>query len=301
MQTLTSKTTIGVVGTGRMGAALASRLNECGWNVEALFDVDPAASNVLAEEVGAVIAATVADVSELCDVIVTVVSDDAAMQSIFAESGDSLLARPVSKLFINCATLSPAVHAQIAGRCADRGARALVACMAGSIPQARNGELLLICSGDRKTFDHAAPLLALVASECVYVGEGARAAEVKALVNMVMNINTAGLAEGLGLAQALKLDLTMVRDVFSKTGAASRVLETDGADMQAREHDTYFSAEHAAKDSQIALALARICGLDLPLAAATAQQYERMKTLGLGALDKSGIAELTFPSRAQRT
>ncbi|MBV9271996.1 MAG: NAD(P)-dependent oxidoreductase, partial [Candidatus Eremiobacteraeota bacterium] len=83
----------------------------------------------------------------------------------------------------------------------------------------------------------------------------------------------------------------------SQTGANSRVLETDGADMQNRDHDTYFSAEHAAKDSGIALQLANDAGLELPLAQATYEQYERMKAVGLGDLDKSGIAELTFKGR----
>ena len=63
-----------------------------------------------------------------------------------------------------------------------------------------------------------------------------------------MNINTAGLAEGLGLGDALGLDLDMLRERLRATGANSRVLETDGADMQNRDHDVYFSAAHAAKD-----------------------------------------------------
>jgi 3-hydroxyisobutyrate dehydrogenase len=114
---------------------------------------------------------------------------------------------------------------------------------------------------------------------------------------MVMNINTAGLAEGLGLGDALGLDLTMLREVFAQTGANSRVLETDGLDMQNREHEVYFSAAHAAKDSHIATALAAGAGLELPLAEATAAQYDRMVAHGLGELDKSGVAELTFLSR----
>jgi 3-hydroxyisobutyrate dehydrogenase len=117
------------------------------------------------------------------------------------------------------------------------------------------------------------------------------------LVNMVMNANTAALAEGLGLGEALGLDITLLREVFAQTGASSRVLETDGADMQHREHDTYFSAAHAAKDSHIAVTLARDVGLRLPVAEATAAQYDRMRELGLGELDKSGIAELTFLER----
>ncbi len=114
---------------------------------------------------------------------------------------------------------------------------------------------------------------------------------------MVMNINTAGLAEGLALGAALGLDLEMLSEVFSQTGANSRVLETDGEDMQNREHSCFFSAAHAAKDSGIALDLARSLGLELPLARATKEQYDRMIAEGLGELDKSGIAELTFKDR----
>src|SRR5678810_1329126 len=93
-----------------------------------------------------------------------------------------------------------------------------------------------------------------------YIGPAGKAAEVKALVNMVMNINTAGLAEGLALGNALGLDLTMLREVFSQTGANSRVLQTDGEDMQNRDHSCFFSAAHAAKDSGIALHLAEASG-----------------------------------------
>ncbi|MFM2243059.1 MAG: hypothetical protein RLZ97_1914, partial [Verrucomicrobiota bacterium] len=125
------------------------------------------------------------------------------------------------------------------------------------------------------------------------------AAKVKALVNMVMNVNTAALAEGLGLGAALGLDLEMLSEVFSQTGANSRVLETDGADMIAREHDCYFSAAHAAKDSGIANALARAAGVVVPLSVATEAQYRRLIELGRGELDKSAVAELTFPGRAE--
>jgi 3-hydroxyisobutyrate dehydrogenase len=172
--------------------------------------------------------------------------------------------------------------------------------MASSIPQARNGTLYLMVAGRKEAFERVRPLLEKLSASLRYIGEAGRAAQVKALVNMVMNINTAGLAEGLGLGEALGLDLDMLREVFSQTGANSRVLETDGADMQGREHEVYFSAEHAAKDSGIALQLAEDEALDVPLAAATHMQYERMMALGLGGLDKSGISELTFASRHGR-
>src|SRR5437899_8179355 len=171
--------------------------------------------------------------------------------------------------------------------------------MASSIPQAREGKLYLMCGGKEEAFRKAEPILKQLGSTIRFIGKTGEAAKVKALVNMVMNINTAGLAEGLGLGEALGLDLPMLREVFSQTGANSRVLQTDGEDMQRRDHSCFFSAAHAAKDSGIALKLAKSQGLTLPLAAATKKQYDRMVDEGLGELDKSGIAELTFKGRHQ--
>src|ERR1700716_2943553 len=154
-----------------------------------------------------------------------------------------------------------------------------------------------MCCGSEEASCKAGPVLNALGSSVRLIGKAGEAAKVKALVNMVMNINAAGLAEGLGLGAALGLDLEVLRNVFSQTGANSRVLETDGEDMQNREHSCFFSAAHAAKDSGIALDLARSLGLDLPLARATKEQYDRMVAEGLGELDKSGVAELTFKDR----
>jgi 3-hydroxyisobutyrate dehydrogenase len=293
---------IGIVGTGRMGANIARRLKDAGYDIAALYDIHPESARSLAEELGTQACRTLSGVTERSDVVITVVSDDAAMYDIFATEGDSLLSpsRPEHAehtYFINCATVTPQVHREVEDVCSKYGAHSLEACMASSITQARSGTLYLMCGGKRQVFDRMRPLLEKMSSSLRYVGDAGRAAQVKALVNMVMNINTAGLAEGLGLGDALGLDLTMLREVFAQTGAASRVLETDGADMQNREHDCYFSAAHAAKDSGIALALARGACVELPLAHATYEQYDRMKRLGLGELDKSGISELTFKSR----
>lgn len=288
---------IGIVGTGRMGANMARRLKDVGYTIAALYDVRPDVARAIAKETGGEATTSLARVTALSDVVITVVTDDAAMFGIFAESGDGLLEGAKGKLFINCATVAPQTHIEIERLCEARGAHSLEACMASSIPQARNGTLYLMIGGRKEAFDRVRPMLEQMSHSLKYIGEAGKAAQVKALVNMVMNINTAGLAEGLGLGDALGLDLTMLREVFSQTGANSRVLETDGADMQNREHDVYFSAAHAAKDSGIGVKLAHEAGLSLPLAEAAYRQYERMKELGLGEIDKSGISELTFKSR----
>ncbi|MGH7993852.1 MAG: NAD(P)-dependent oxidoreductase [Limisphaerales bacterium] len=285
---------IGFVGVGRMGANMARRLKECGWPVTAVFDANTAAAQSLAKELGGAAASDLRAVTALADVVFTVVTDDLAMKNIYR---GGLLSRAKGKLFINCATVTPALHVWVEQKCGAKGAQSLEACMASSITQAREGSLYLMCGGKAEVFERAKPILEKLSASLRYIGPAGKAAEVKALVNMVMNGNTAALAEGLGLGAALGLDLTMLREVFAQTGANSSVLRTDGEDMQNREHACFFSAAHAAKDSGIAFKLAKAQGLNLPLALATKKQYDRMMKEGLGDLDKSGIAELTFKGR----
>ena len=252
----------------------------------------------LATELGASHATSLAAVTAAADVVITVVTDDTAQLAIFAEAGDSLLTGAQGTTFVNCATITPATHVEVQRRAEAVKASSLEACMASSIPQARQGTLYLMCAGQESVFNNLRPILDDLSTALRYIGPAGSAAQVKALVNMVMNINTAALAEGLGLGQALGLNLDTLREVFSQTGANSQVLKTDGEDMQKRDHECYFSADHAAKDSTIAWVLGCESGLNMPLAAATKLQYDRMRAIGLGHLDKSGIAELTFKGRA---
>jgi 3-hydroxyisobutyrate dehydrogenase len=286
-----------------MGANMARRLKECGYPVTAVYDLNTGAALDLAAELGAEACTRLARVTELSDIVITVVTDDKAMRKIFAAKGDSLLSGAKGRVFINCATISPEVHVEVEKLAKKAKAGSLEACMASSINQARNGTLYLMCGGNPATFDKVKDILVKLSDDgklLRYIGTAGKAAQVKALVNMVMNINTAGLAEGLGLAHALKLDLDTVMEVFSQTGANSRVLATDGDDMKNRDHSCFFSGAHAAKDSGIALALGKKQQLNLPLAAATKKQFDKLVKLGLGGLDKSGIAELTFKGRGRK-
>ncbi len=289
--------TIGFVGTGRMGANMARRLKDCGYTITAVYDAHPATAAALAREIGAMPCTTLASVTAKAELIFTVVTDDAAQFAVFAETGDSLLLGASGRTFVNCATLTPKVHVEVERRARAAGASSLEGCMASSIPQARNGTLYLMCGGEPATFARVKPVLEKLSTALRYIGPAGSAAQVKALVNMVMNINTAGLAEGLGLGAALGLDLDMLREVFLQTGANSQVLKTDGEDMQNRAHDCYFSGAHAAKDAGIACQLGLDVGLKLPLAQATQAQFDRLVARGLGGLDKSGVAELTFKGR----
>src|SRR5205807_1060747 len=199
---------IGFVGVGRMGANLARRLKDRGYHVTTVYDVNRAAATSLATELGCAACPTLGDATAGADIIFTVVTDDAAMRNIYT-AADNLLVNARGKLFINCATVSPQVHVEVERWAEAAGAGSLEACMASSITQAREGSLYLMCGGREEVFRRAEPILKELSASLRYIGKAGEAAKVKALVNMVMNINTAGLAEGLGLGDGLGLDRTL--------------------------------------------------------------------------------------------
>ena len=181
-----------------MGASMARRLVDQEYRVAAVHDRDQARSHELAAELGCLAAKTPVEVASLSTVIVTVVNDDAGMREIYGPNhAEGLLPSAEGSLFVNCATVTPQVHIEVESLVEQRGGSVLEACMASSITQARNGTLYLMCGCRPEVFERARPLLRSLSASLRYVGSAVQAATVKALVNMVMNINTSGLAKGL--------------------------------------------------------------------------------------------------------
>ena len=157
-----------------MGSNMARRLKECGYTISAVYDIDAPVAQALAQELGCVPADNLKQVTSLSDVVITVVTDDAAMKSIFR---GGLLTRAKGKLFINCATITPDVHRWVGERAEKKGAQALEACMASSIPQAREGKLYLMCGGTSGAFERARPILEKLSASMCYLGSAGKAAE----------------------------------------------------------------------------------------------------------------------------
>src|ERR1051325_7514782 len=166
---------IGFVGVGRMGANMARRLKDCGYTISAVYDVNTAAAQSLAQELGCPATEQAKHVTKLSDVIITVVTDDKAMKKIY---NGGLLSRSKGKLFINCATVMPKIHTWVEAKAEKAGAQSVEACMASSIQQARQGSLYLMCGGKSEAFDRAKPVLEKLGSTVRYIGPAGKAAEV---------------------------------------------------------------------------------------------------------------------------
>ena len=151
---------VGFVGVGRMGANMARRLRDQGYTITAVYDIDARQSHTLANELACEAASSPLRVAERSRTILTVVSDDQAMRSIYAQGSESSLLRQANgRLFVNCATISPDIHIEVETLVEKHGGQTLEACMASSIPQAREGTLYLMCAGKQETLSAPAPCL----------------------------------------------------------------------------------------------------------------------------------------------
>src|SRR5207237_5845667 len=130
-----------------------------GFHATAVDDVTRAAATKRTDHLRCAACQDLSEVTAESDVIITVVSDDAAMRKIFATSGDSLLVNANGKLFINCATITPRVHLEVEELAGKAGARSLEACMASSITQARHGSRHLRCAVDKAAVRAAQPVV----------------------------------------------------------------------------------------------------------------------------------------------
>ena len=124
-----------------MGANMARRLKDVGYTIAAVYDVRADAAKELANELGAEATTQLARVTELSDVIITVVTDDKAQLAVFTNKKDNLLMGAKGRIFVNCATIAPKTHIEVEKLAKKAGAASLEGCMASSITQARNGTL----------------------------------------------------------------------------------------------------------------------------------------------------------------
>ena len=218
---------IGFVGVGRMGANMARRLKECGYKVTAVYDVNRKGAAEVAAEIGAEACTKLARVTELSDVIITVVTDDKAQLAIFTGKKDSLLIGAKGRTFINCATLSPKTHVQVEKLAKKAGAASLEACMASSINQALAGTLYLMCGGEKAVFDKLKPLLIKLSDEgklLRYIGKAGQAAQVKALEDQIEKQKLANkqIEDQIAtLKERLRADVCTAKDPAGKSPPAS--------------------------------------------------------------------------------
>jgi 3-hydroxyisobutyrate dehydrogenase-like beta-hydroxyacid dehydrogenase len=267
-----------VLGTGRMGSAMAERLAVQGIAV-VVYNRTPARATALAEKIGVTVAATPAEAASGADVVITMVADDAAVRDLF-EAPDGITAglRP-GTVVVDMSTVLPDTIRAIAPAVRARGAGILDGPVSGSVSSTLAGELTIMVGGEADDLERARPVLDCLARRVFHLGPLGSGAVMKLAVNtLIFGLNGA-VAEGLVLAERNGIDRSLAYEVLASSAAGAPMVAYKRANfVEPDATPVAFSLALAEKDLRLIRALAEESDTSMPQAAVnldTIQAAER--------------------------
>jgi 3-hydroxyisobutyrate dehydrogenase-like beta-hydroxyacid dehydrogenase len=280
--------TVGFAGLGIMGAPMALNLLRGGQAVR-VWNRTPAACAPLVAE-GAVAVASPAELAAGCAITFAMLADPAAAQAVACGPGGIVEGLAPGHGYIDMSTVDPQTSASLAAAVAACGGRFLEAPVSGSRQPAEQGRLVIMAAGDRALYDEAAPLLDLLGSKCLFLGEETGlAARMKLVVNLVMGGMMAAFAEGLALSRTTGLATADLLEVLDSGAVANPMFRGKGPRMLADDFAVAFPLKHMAKDLRLAREMAAQAGLALPTGTAAHDAFAAALAAGDGDLDFSAV------------
>lgn len=275
--------TVGVVGLGLMGSALTERLLEHGYRVH-VWNRSRDKSEPLVK-FGAVWSD---NPLRDCDrVIVSLYTTD-VVEEVLGQLSGGLHA---GLMLIDTTTGEPQQTASLAAKLLSQEVKYLDAPISGSSAQTRRGDVTIMVGGSTADFTACADLWSVLSAKTFHCGPCGSAATMKLVSNLVLGLNRAALAEGLAFAQTLGLDLRATLDVLRGSMAASRIMDTKGHKMIARDYSVQAKLSQHLKDLHLMLDAAEARGLSLPLTSTHAGLLKLAENAGLGEADNSAVFE----------
>ena len=289
---------IAVVGLGRMGSAMARRLVESGLNVVG-WDVDPGAVERSARE-GLTDAVNACEAAAFADVVVTSVTEDNGVRSLFTGSSGFLAADVTGKLFVEMSTLQPVTVRDLEPAIVAAGARIVDAPVLGTIPNVRAGELVALVGGDDADVDRAELALSSLTKRVVRMGPLGSGHAMKLTANLGLAAYVQALAEGLALGAQEGLALETMLDVLGGAATANGWLAAKSDVLRGGAVDMTIDIRTIRKDIMSAVATGARNGVPMPLASGTLAALSAAVGAGHGANDLAEIPRFFRDDAVQR-
>jgi len=258
---------VGIVGLGRMGAAMSRRLRQQGFEVVG-WDQKTQANQALAAE-GLTIAADARGVAAASDVVISSITEDRGARTVFTGSAGFLAGDVAGKLFIEMSTLQPMTGRELAPLVEARGARLIEAPVLGTIPQVHAGTLFAMVGGKPEDLERARPVLEKLTRRIVHMGGNGSGYAMKLAANIGLGAYIQALAESLALGEQQGLALDLMVEVLQETATASGWLKAKADVLKGRTGDMTLDIRTLRKDMMSAVATGALTGVPMPLSAGT--------------------------------
>lgn len=284
---------IAFVGLGNMGQGMASRLLDCGYQLN-LYNRTASRAQALVRR-GAQLYQSPKDASQGVDAVISMVADDSASRALWLEP-DGILAADIATngFAIECSTLSHDWVTDLSSRCKARGLRYIDAPVTGLPDVAAAGALTLLVGADADDLHSARDILNAVSRRIIRFGPIGAGTAYKLIINMMGAVQIASAAEGLAIAERAGLDLAVVADAIESSQAASPQVVRNTLRMVAEDHDEniVFTSALRLKDVEYAVRFARAIGIASPFGALAEGIYRRLCDMGYAKLNESKVMDV---------
>ena len=283
-----------------MGQALAARLLAAGFPLAVHNRTREKAEALVAG--GAVWAETPAELAGRSAIILSILTDDRAVERIYLGERGLLAGEVDGKLFVEMSTIRTATIHALRPRAEARGARLLDAPVAGTVEPARQGQLLTLVGGDAADLERARPALASFSRRIVHMGPSGAGTTMKLALNMTLAIFWAGLAEAMAMGQQFGLSVEQMLDIYLDSPVAPPALRGKAPLLLGAPHEVAFDVTGVRKDLLAMVATAQDAGVPTPTGTAALALFAAATAAGYGERDlvfiveyMAELARKTFP------
>jgi 3-hydroxyisobutyrate dehydrogenase-like beta-hydroxyacid dehydrogenase len=273
-------TTMGLVGLGLLGHALASRLRAAGHAVIG-YDVAPDRRDALVA-LGGIAAGGAHEVAERGEAVCTVLPSLTAVEEV-------VTALDRARAIIQMSTISPDLTERLARVAASRGQPFLDCPVSGTAGMVARGDGIIFVGSERSLYDRWRPVLEAMLPRAVYVGRAGQAMTLKLVANLLVGVHSAAAAEALAMARRAGLDMAVAFDVLASGAGASRMLEVRGPMMLRGDFPPQMKLDLFMKDLHLIQAAARAVGAATPLTDVAERLYAATQSAGRGGDDLAAV------------
>jgi 3-hydroxyisobutyrate dehydrogenase-like beta-hydroxyacid dehydrogenase len=279
-----------VVGTGRMGAAMAARLAQCGVEVT-VFNRTRARADELASHIGAIVAGTACEATASAPVVLVSLADDAAVDAAYGGPDGIVAGVGAGTVVCDTSTVDPRTARRTAELVAKAGGAALDAPVSGSVSTVESGKLVILAGGAEADLDRARPVLELISARVFHLGPAGAGAAMKLAVNGVVHAINQAVSEALVVAESAGIARSAAYDVLAAGAAGAPFVQYKRAAFEDPEGTPVaFTLDLVAKDLDLLLALADRFGVPVAQARANRAAVGAAVDAGMGDADISAIA-----------
>jgi 3-hydroxyisobutyrate dehydrogenase len=280
------KQRIGWIGLGNMGTSMALNLLKAGFEVTVYNRTESKAQPLVGK--GATLATSIQELVACSDIIIAMVSDDAAVKAVF-EGPDGILSCSglSGKLAIDMSTVSPDTTKYLAGKASELGLAYLDAPVSGSVKPAQDGQLVILVGGEKAQYERAKPIFDCLGKMAIHLGANGAGNSAKLAINLMLAFYFEGMAEMVLFANKKGIATADMMAILNEGAMGCGISKIKTNNLVNGDFTAAFALKHLAKD----LRLAKEQGLSTNVGLTIEENYRNASTSGFGDLDSAAIVE----------